>query len=94
VVICLERGADLHMAQLVPLPLTVVSVSLKSRLVLRFWSHLTRVVLDKGPLIGCVCMLYKLCRLADHQSSTQKLQNTDVIGNESVPKIVINNTIN
>jgi len=23
VVICLERGADLHMAQLIPLPLTV-----------------------------------------------------------------------
>jgi len=29
-VICLERGADLHMAQLMPLPLTVSSV--KSRL--------------------------------------------------------------
>ena len=26
-VICLERGADLHMAQLVPLPLTVSCVS-------------------------------------------------------------------
>jgi len=25
VVICVERGADLHMAQLVPLPLTVFS---------------------------------------------------------------------
>jgi len=41
VVICLERGADLHMAQL---PLTV-----KSGLVLPFWYRLTRVVLDKGP---------------------------------------------
>ena len=27
VVICLERGADLHMAQLMPLPLTVSSFS-------------------------------------------------------------------
>jgi len=27
VVICLERGADLHMAQLLPLPLTVSSSS-------------------------------------------------------------------
>ena len=27
VVICLERGADLHMAQLMPLPLTVSCVS-------------------------------------------------------------------
>jgi len=34
-VICLERGADLHMAQLMPLPLTVSCFS-KSRLVLTF----------------------------------------------------------
>jgi len=27
VVICLERGADLHMAQLMPLPLTVLCFS-------------------------------------------------------------------
>jgi len=27
VVICLERGADLHMAQLMPLPLTVSCIS-------------------------------------------------------------------
>ena len=38
VVICLERGADLNMAQLMPLPLTV------SRLVLLFWYRLTRVL--------------------------------------------------
>jgi len=36
VVICLERGADLHMAQLMPLSLTVLS-SVKSRSVLPFW---------------------------------------------------------
>ena len=47
-VICLERGADLHMAQLMPLPLTV-----KSRLVLPFWYWLTHVVLEKRPLNGC-----------------------------------------
>ena len=29
--------------------------SVKSRLVLPFWSRLTRVVPDKGPLNGCVC---------------------------------------
>ena len=51
-VICLEQGADLHMAQLMPLPLTV-SCSVKSRLVLPFWYWLTRVVLEKGPLNGC-----------------------------------------
>ena len=52
-VICLERGADLHMAQLIPLPLSLASV--KSRLVLPFWYRLTQVVLDKGPLNVCVC---------------------------------------
>jgi len=36
VVICLVRGADLHIVQLIPLPLTV-SFSSKSRLVLPFW---------------------------------------------------------
>jgi len=50
-VVCLERGADLHMAQLMPLSLA----SVKSRLVLPFWYRLTRVVVDKGPLNGCVC---------------------------------------
>jgi len=38
-VICLERGADLHMAELIPLPLTV-SCSSKSRLVLVLPAHL------------------------------------------------------
>jgi len=51
-VICLGRGADLHMAQLTPLPLTI-SCSSKSRLVLPFWYRLTRIVPDKGPLKGC-----------------------------------------
>jgi len=37
-VICLERGADLHIAQLMPLPLTV-SCSSKSRLVLPEWFY-------------------------------------------------------
>ena len=31
--------------------------SVKSRLVLPFWYRLTRVVPDKGPLNGCVCVL-------------------------------------
>ena len=49
VVICLERGADLHMAQLMPLPLTV---SCFSKIQIGFnW-----VVPEKGPLNGCVCV--------------------------------------
>ena len=55
-VICLERCADLHMAQLMPLPLTV-SCSSKTQLVLPFWYRLTPVVLDKGTLNGCVCYM-------------------------------------
>ena len=49
-VICLERGADLHMAQLMPL------AAVKSRLVLPFWYRLTWVVPDKGSLNVCVCV--------------------------------------
>jgi len=43
------------MVQLMPLPLTALA-SVKSRLVLPFWYRLTQVVLDKGPLNGCVCV--------------------------------------
>jgi len=45
-VICLRRGAHLHTAQLMPLPLTNFCSS-KSRLVLPFWYQLTQVVPDK-----------------------------------------------
>ena len=56
-VICLERGAVLHMAQLMPLPLTV-SCSSKIQIGFTFlvpaypayW--LTQVVLEKRPLNG------------------------------------------
>jgi len=52
-VICLEQGAGLRMAQLMPLPLTVSCFS-KIQIGLPFWYQLTWVVLDKGPLNGCV----------------------------------------
>ena len=55
-VICLERGADLHTAQLMPLPLTVSRFS-KIQMVLPFWYRLTRVVPDKGPLNGCIYVI-------------------------------------
>ena len=54
-VICLERDADLHTAQLMPLH-SLSLASVKSRLVLPFWYRLTRVVPEKGPLNGCVCV--------------------------------------
>jgi len=48
VVICLERGADLHMAQLMPLPLTAVSCCRKIQIGFTFLYWLTWVVLEKG----------------------------------------------
>jgi len=53
-VICLDRGADLHMAQWCHYH-SLSLASVKFRLVLPFWYRLTRVVLDKGSLNGCVC---------------------------------------
>ena len=50
-VISQERVADLHMALLMPLPLSLAPV--KSRLVLPFWYRLTQVVLERRPLNGC-----------------------------------------
>jgi len=46
-------GANLHMAQLMPLLLTV-SCFCKIQIGLPFWYWLTRAVLEKGPLNGCV----------------------------------------
>ena len=50
--ICLEQGADLHMAQLIPLPLTV-SCSSKVEIGFTFRYRLTWVVPEKGRV--CVC---------------------------------------
>jgi len=55
--VCLEQDADLHMAQLMPLPLTVSCFS-KIQIGLPFWCRLTWVVLEKGPLNGCVCCVH------------------------------------
>ena len=56
-VICLERDADLHIAQLMPPPLTVSCFSKIQIGFLLFWYRLTRVVPDKGPLNVCVCVV-------------------------------------
>jgi len=47
VVICLEQGADLHTAQLMPLPLTVSCFS-KIQIGFTLWYQLTWVVPEKG----------------------------------------------
>jgi len=62
VVICLERGADLHMAQLMPLPLTVSCFS-KIQIGLPFWYRLTPGSPGKGPLNVCVVIEISLSAL-------------------------------
>ena len=59
VVICLERGADLHMAQLMSLPLTVSCFS-KIQIDFAFLvpAHLGSP--EKGPLNGCVCVINQI----------------------------------
>jgi len=52
-VVCLELGADLHMAQLMPLPCTVSCFS-KIQTGLPFWYQLTWVVPEKGSFNCCV----------------------------------------
>ena len=59
-VICLECSADLHMAQLMPLPLTVSCFS-KIQIGFTFLVLAHRVVPDKGPLNGCVCVFVFMC---------------------------------
>jgi len=58
-VICLERGADLHTAQLMPLPLTVACFS-KIQIGFTFVvpAHLGSP--GKEPLNGCVCVLHAI----------------------------------
>jgi len=63
-VICLERGADLHMAQLMPLPLTVSCLS-KIQVGFTFLvpahpgSHGQRAV---KRVCVCVCVLFPFCK--------------------------------
>ena len=59
-VVCLERGADLHMVQLMPPPLTVSSFS-KIQIGFSFLASAYPGSPGKGPLNGCVCVCLILC---------------------------------
>jgi len=65
-VICLERGADLHIAHYGPSDVTALTVSCFSKIQIGF----TFLVLahrgnpGKGPLNGCVCVC--VCVRVDH----------------------------
>jgi len=58
-VVCLELGADLHMAQLMPLPLTVSCFS-KIQIGFTFLVPAYLGSPGKGPLNGCVCFYVML----------------------------------
>jgi len=62
VVICLERGADLHTAQLMPLPPTVSRFS-KIQIGFTFLVPAYLGSSDRGPLNVCVCVDGRHCML-------------------------------
>jgi len=79
VVICLERGADLHMAQLMPLPLTVSCFS-KIQIGFTFLVPAHPGSPGKGPLSGCVCGLNRSTQLHDALLATPHISVTKLIG--------------
>jgi len=86
VVTCLEQGANLHMAQLMPLPLTVSCFS-KIQIGFTFLvlAHLDS--LGKGPLNVCVylCPVFKMAGYCCFHSKRRKRRGLPVAG-EKAPK--------
>jgi len=82
-VVCLGQGADLHMAQLMPVPLTV-SCSSQSRLVLPFWCRLTWVVPDTiqegRKMVVCVC---------DCTVVGQAVKSSRLVGGRTEPRTIV-----
>ena len=73
-VVCLGQGADLHMAQLMPLPLTI-RCSSKSRLVLPSWVYPSGGgspgdKIQEGRKTVCVCVCWHVSKLMINQSHT------------------------
>ena len=80
VVICLERGAGLHMAQLMPLPLTVSCFS-KIQTGFTFLVPAHPVVPEKGPINGCVCVCVIVIVALDGDVVSQwRIQERFIIG--------------
>jgi len=62
-VICLERGADLHMAQRIPLPLTVCCFS---KIQIGFTFLVSAHLGSPGQrAVKRVCVFYGLCKCTD-----------------------------
>jgi len=79
VVICLVRGADLHMAQLMPLPLTVSCFSnIQIGFTFLVLAHLGSP--GNGPLNVCLCAVFgpsSKPQLAIQAAATQLVSSCD-----------------
>jgi len=79
-----ERGADLHMAQLLPLPLSV-SCFIKIKTGFTFLVLADQVVSEKGPLNGCVYVYSRYsanlspCRHAMYNTTIHKLRTATFV---------------
>ena len=81
VVICLERGADLHMVQLMPLPLTVCCFSeIQIGFTFLVPAH------PGSPLNGCVCNVMSMWSLRRH------FTNKSVTGHLTILKVTVRHT--
>ena len=96
-VICLERGADVHTARLMPLPLTVSCFS-KIQIGFTFLvlAHLGSP--GKGPLNGCVCVCYVLLmfQCCEHLNTVYCRSNiniNDVLGDYSLTLVDVLDTL-
>ena len=78
-VICLERGTNLHMAQLMPLPLTLSCFS-KILIGFAFCYRLTWVVPVKGPLNGCARTELITFAYHNHQATTTSKMQIQITG--------------
>ena len=68
VIICLEQGADLHMAQLMPLPLTVSCFN-KIQIGFTFLVRAHPGSPGRGPLNGCLFVCFEVNRTICKQSA-------------------------
>ena len=86
IVICLERGADLHIAQLMPLPLTVSCFS-KIQIGFTFLVSAYLGSPGQGPLNGCV----RVCDLFSCIAASLFNKLTYLLNNENFTDYLIYN---
>ena len=72
-VVCLEQGADLHMAQLMPPPLTV---SCFSKIQIGFTFLVPAHLGSPGKMARCVCVCVCVCVLSEYREFTDDIMRT------------------